>query len=102
MRTFALRTLREFWESGHAPAAAPLREWYAKTEKANWTKFADVRATFASADAVGDKVIFNIHKNAYRLIVTINYEFGGVLVKWVGIHAEYDRLVKDQNWHEKL
>lgn len=96
MRTLALRALREFWEGGHADAEHPLREWFRFAERADWSSFADLRRDYPSADQVGDKVIFNIKGNRYRLIVQVNYAYRIVLVKWVGTHAEYDRLTAQE------
>ena len=44
-------------------------------------------------DFVADtRVIFDIGGNKYRLIVHIAYRFKRVLVKFIGTHAEYDRI----------
>lgn len=52
-----------------------------------------MRAQFGSADFVADnRIVFNIGGNKYRLVVRVSYEFGRVLVKFVGTHAEYDRI----------
>ena len=91
MRTFTKAGLREFWIK-NARAKEPRNVWYRLTSTAVWTCFADVRSAFASADQVGDQVIFNIGGNNYRLIVRINYRHAGVQVKWVGTHAEYNAL----------
>ena len=39
-------------------------------------------------DFVGDnRVIFDLGGNKYRLIVHVSFEFGRVLVKFIGTHA---------------
>lgn len=35
---------------------------------------------------------FNIKGNAYRLIVAVAYRFQAIYIKFVGTHAEYDRV----------
>ena len=48
---------------------------------------------FRTADFVGDnRVIFDIGGNKYRLIVHVAYGYGRVLIKFVGTHADYDRI----------
>jgi mRNA interferase HigB len=36
--------------------------------------------------------VCNIRGNTYRLIVAINYRFGIVYIRFVGTHAQYDRV----------
>jgi mRNA interferase HigB len=38
------------------------------------------------------KGIFNIKGNKYRLIVAIAYRFGALYIKFIGTHAEYDKV----------
>lgn len=57
-----------------------------------WTSFADLRATFNSADQVGGKVVFNIGGNNYRLVGLVAYRTQRAFVIWIGTHAEYDRI----------
>ena len=40
----------------------------------------------------GNRVVFNIQGNAYRLVVKIHYDRGYVYVRFVGSHAEYDKI----------
>jgi mRNA interferase HigB len=92
MRIIALRTLREFW-TAHADAEAALRAWYADARQAEWKTPEDVKAIYANASILGNnRVVFNIRGNAYRLIVSINYAFGIVYIRFVGTHAGYDRV----------
>ncbi|WP_424140257.1 type II toxin-antitoxin system HigB family toxin [Roseomonas chloroacetimidivorans] len=92
MRIIAKRTLRDFWEK-NPQAQAPLEVWFRIISKADWKGPADVRAAFRSADFVGDnRVIFDILNNRFRLIAHIAYRHHTVLVKFVGTHAEYNRI----------
>lgn len=43
-------------------------------------------------DQVGERLVFNIHGNDYRLVVVLDYPRRGILIKWVGTHSEYDRI----------
>jgi mRNA interferase HigB len=98
----SLGTLREFWESNPA-AEQELREWAKVVRKAAWRSFHEVRQDLRSADNLGDGwVCFDIRRNDFRLIAIVVYDFKMVLVKFVGTHAEYDRLMKNRNWKERL
>ncbi|ALN75619.1 type II toxin-antitoxin system HigB family toxin [Aureimonas sp. AU20] len=93
MQILSKRTLRQFWEV-HPHAESPLRTWHALVEKAEWATPNDIKSQFgANVDFVGDnRVIFDIGGNKFRLIVHVSYTFRRVLVKFVGTHAEYDRI----------
>ena len=93
MRIVAKRTLREFWEK-HAQAEAPLRSWLSRSLREDWRRPADIKTAFGSSvDFVADnRVIFDVAGNKYRLVVHVMYDRGRVLIKFVGTHAEYDRI----------
>ena len=87
----AKRTLREFWE--HYPnAEQPLLAWYREVVREDWDTPAKVKAKYRSVSFVGDRVVFNIKGNDYRLVVWINYPYRMVYVRFVGTHAEYDAV----------
>lgn len=92
MQIIARRTLKVFWDV-HPKAEAPLRTWFALVSQAKWIGPADVRSMFNSVYFIADnRVIFNIGGNNYRLVAHVSYTYGRLLVKFVGIHAEYDRI----------
>ncbi len=98
----SLGTLRDFWEK-HPASEQELREWAKVVRKATWRTFHDVRRDLRSADNLGDGwVCFDIRRNDFRVIVIMVYDFKMLLVRFVATHADYDRLLKNKKWKEKL
>jgi mRNA interferase HigB len=92
MRIIAKSTLRAFW-CCYPDAEAPLLAWYREAEKADWENPAQVKEQYRSASFVGrNRVVFNIKGNDYRLVVQINYPYRVVYVRFVGTHAEYEKI----------
>ena len=95
MRIIALSTLREFWENNpaNADSAEPTLAWYRYALKAAWATPTDVKRDFSSASILKDgRVVFNIAGNKYRLIVWINYAYRVVYIRFIGSHAQYDKI----------
>ncbi|MCH5231780.1 MAG: type II toxin-antitoxin system HigB family toxin [Muribaculaceae bacterium] len=79
-------------------AKTALEEWYEKTKKADWKCYADIKETFNSVDAVGNqRYVFNIKGNDFRLIVLIQFTPRTVYIRFVGSHAEYDKIQNIKN-----
>ena len=97
MQVIAKRTLREFWLR-HPPAEVPLKLWYARAVRARWLLPSDLRAQFGvTVDFVaGNRAIFDIGGNKYRLVVRVNYPYRVLYVRFVGTHAQYDRIDVDE------
>lgn len=92
MRVIARALLREFWMV-HADAEDALKAWLADAEKAVWESPNDITANYANTSILGDsRVCFNIKGNHYRLIVKVLYQAQVVYIKFVGTHAEYDKV----------
>lgn len=92
MNVVARRTLQAFWLR-HPRAKGPLVAWYDHVRAAEWRTPQDIRNDFNSADFLGDnRVIFDIGGNNYRLVARVSFTFKQVLVKFVGTHADYDRI----------
>jgi mRNA interferase HigB len=52
-----------------------------------------VKARYGNASILKNRrVVFNIKGNDYRLVVALSYKLQIVYVKFVGTHAQYDRV----------
>jgi len=92
MRIISRRILREFWEK-HPDTAIPLQTWFHDVERATWNSPADIKMVYQNASIVaGNRVIFNIKGNRYRLVVVVIYQHGVVYIRFVGTYEEYDRI----------
>ncbi len=92
MRVIAKKTLRVFWEK-HRNCEQQLKTWYEETVESVWVSPNDIRKDYPSASFLTDnRVVFNIKGNTYRLIVKINYKYQMVWIRFVGTHAEYDKI----------
>lgn len=92
MHIIALRALREFWEK-HPQAETPLRAWYAEASRAGWATPAAIKAAHRNASfLVNNRVVFNIKGNDYRLVVAVRCTSTMMFIRFVGTHAEYDRI----------
>jgi mRNA interferase HigB len=92
MRVIAKRTLREFWLK-HANSEQALKLWYNEADKSTWLHPNDIKADFPDASILANnRVIFNIKGNSFRLIVKISYRHQTVWIRFIGTHAEYDKI----------
>ena len=92
IRVIAVSTLRDFWEH-HADAEQALKAWYKEATSSRWSEPNDIKKGFPSADVIpGNRMVFNIKGNTYRLIVKIHYNTGIVFIRFIGTHAEYDKI----------
>jgi len=92
MRIIKTMPLLAFWRI-HPDSESGLRQWISQCRAASWRSMADIKVYARSADWIGNnRVVFNIAGNKYRLVVAIHFKTGIVLVKFIGTHAEYDRI----------
>jgi len=84
--------LRDFGHL-HADSYQQLLTWYRDTESAQWKSPNDIKKIYPSASILqGNRIVFNIKGNSYRLVVKINYDYGIIYIRFIGTHAEYDRI----------
>jgi mRNA interferase HigB len=90
MHIISRKALRSFCER-YPESEPPLTRWYKIMERSTFGNFVELRATFPSADLVGELVVFNIGGNKYRLIASIHFNRGKVYVRHVLTHNEYNQ-----------
>ena len=92
MRIIALATLRDFWAK-HPAALEPLSAWYSVASRVRWESPADVKAAYRNASFIaGNRVVFNIKGNDYRLVVAMHYNRQIAYIRFVGTHRQYDQI----------
>lgn len=92
MRVISKRTLQDFCQC-HKEAEHPLTAWYAEAVKAQWQSPQEIKTHYQTASFLCEnRIVFNIGGNKYRLIVKINYAYNTVYIRFVGTHAEYDKI----------
>lgn len=82
----------EFLRS-HSDAQKSLESWAFTVKNENWDTPVALKERFPNVRVIGrGRAIFNIKGNNYRLVVAINYRKKIVQIRFVGTHAEYDRI----------
>jgi mRNA interferase HigB len=90
MKLISNKALREF-AALHGDAAQPLQDFRRKVEKGSFSNFAELRAVFAAVDKVGERYVFNIGGNKFRLVAGIDFARHLLWVKAVLTHGDYDK-----------
>lgn len=92
MKIFSRGTLRDFWKK-HGDCELQLKTWYREIEKSSWTNINQLKSEYPSASILKDnRIVFNIKGNDYRLIVKFNFEYELAWIRFIGTHAEYDKI----------
>ena len=97
MRIVTFKRIQEF-SLIHSDAEVALTAWYHSTVSKNWSNLTDIKSTFNSVDYVGNnRYVFNIKGNKYRLIAIISFNAQKVYIRFIGTHADYDKIVDIKN-----
>lgn len=92
MRIIARNRLVAFWEQ-HPETEASLKHWHQVTSSASWQTPVEALADFPKAKVLsGNRVRFEIAGGNYRMIVAFDWRRSIALIKFVGTHAQYDRI----------
>jgi mRNA interferase HigB len=91
-RVFSKNTLRNFWVT-HPDSEQYLKTWYDIAISSDWKTPADVKQTYINASILKDsRIVFNIRGNSYRLLAKFNFKKQWIFVRFIGTHAEYDKI----------
>lgn len=92
MHVIKKKTLLEYC-SKHHDAREQLLTWHEDAETSNWNSRLEIKDVYGDrVSFVGDRTVFDIKGNDYRLIVKIEYKFQKVFIRWFGTHPEYDKI----------
>jgi len=92
VRVISKKSLRLFWTK-HSDCEQQLKTWHDEVVDSKWQTPSDIKRLYPSASFLSEnRVVFNIKGNSYRLIIKINYKYQMVWVRFIGTHAEYDKI----------
>jgi mRNA interferase HigB len=80
-------------QRGLEAAARQCDAWWAEVSRAKWQNPMELKRMYAAASLVrGNRVVFNISGNNYRLVARVNYRAQVVDIRFFGTHSEYDKV----------
>lgn len=93
MRLITMRTVREF-AFRHSHIGDAVFAWAKGVRAARWKTMEDLRRDRPGAVAIdANTVVFKrLAGNQVRIVANIDWERAVVYVKFIGTHAEYDRV----------
>jgi mRNA interferase HigB len=92
MRVIARNTLVGFWTT-HQEAKIALERWYSLVKAAHWTSTDAVRRAAPKSKVLNrERVRFEVARGNCRLVAAFDFRRQVSFVKFIGTHAEYDRI----------
>jgi mRNA interferase HigB len=94
MRIITRAALRDFWEV-HTDSEQALKTWFQVTKGIDWQSSEHIRQLYPNVKLSflkNNRIVFGIKGNSYRLVVKAEYDKRLVFIRFVGTHAEYDRI----------
>jgi mRNA interferase HigB len=92
MRVVARNTLVAVWDA-HPETKVALERWLKRIKAAHWTSTDDVQRAAPKCKALNrERVRFEVAGGNYRLVVAFDFRRQAAFIKFIGTHAEYDRV----------
>lgn len=89
MKVVGAKVLTDFADR-HADVRSQIKAWFSEVEDADWKNPQDIKNRYPNASLLpGNRVVFNLKGNKYRLLVRIQFDLQIVRVVKLGTHAEY-------------
>jgi mRNA interferase HigB len=76
----------------HPKTRPSLERWRKLIKAANWTLANDMRAATGAVILNGERARFEVAGGNYRMIVAFNFKHQIAFIKFLGTHAEYDKI----------
>ena len=97
MKIAGSKILEDFCKK-HSDVIDALSKWVDVVGNAKWTNHNDLKTDYPTADFVGNKrYVFNVKGNHYRLVVVVVFIAEIIEIRFVGTHAEYDKIKDSSN-----
>jgi mRNA interferase HigB len=92
MRIVAWSVLSSYGDR-HPETKVPLQRWRALVKSAKWSSMDDLRLAAPGAKVLNrERARFEIAGGNFRLVVAFDFIRAIVFIKFIGTHAEYDRI----------
>jgi mRNA interferase HigB len=92
MRVIARHVLVDFSDR-HPEAKAAIERWYRFVRAAKWSSADDIQKAAPKSKVLnGERVRFEVAGGNYRLVAAFDFRRQIAFVKFIGTHAEYDRI----------
>jgi mRNA interferase HigB len=92
MRVVSRRVLVDYGAK-HPETKPALERWFLLVKAAQWASMDDVRTAAPKCKVLNrERVRFEVAGGNHRLIVAFDFDRQTAFVKFVGTHAEYDRV----------
>jgi mRNA interferase HigB len=92
MRIVAWSVLSSYSER-HPETKVPLQRWRTLVRGAKWNSMEDVRLSAPNAKILnGERARFEVAGGNFRMIIAFDFGREIAFVKFIGTHAEYDRI----------
>ena len=80
----------ETFSRKHADIRGQIDAWLAEVEEAQWQTTSDIKRRYAHASFLaGNRVVFNLKGNNYRLDTKVSFKNQIVVIVRIGTHEEY-------------